>query len=154
MIPQQEWKWFGAAAHLCVGHWCRFHLATQVGNYLVSTVGEYWPERPVRESHALVHDKLWLSKHQHLRGDKFDAAYMERFGFETIGSERKYETMVFQAGTPCSRPECHCGLPELSGGELDMAGYNTAGDATRGHLAACKKWAKATRRRSKLRNAK
>lgn len=32
---------FGNAAHLIVGNWCRFHIATQIGEVLISTVGEY-----------------------------------------------------------------------------------------------------------------
>lgn len=135
-----DWKWFGTAAHLCVGHWCRFHLATQVGQYLVSTVGEYWPERPVREIHAEVHDGAWLAANRKLRGDAFDHAYMKRFGFENIGLERKYETMVFNAGEPCTSPDCNCGLPSTDGSALDFDGYNTAKDATNGHLRLCRKW--------------
>lgn len=34
-------KHFGTAGHLCVSESCRFHLCTQVGNVLVSTVGDY-----------------------------------------------------------------------------------------------------------------
>lgn len=42
-IPPQEWEWFGYAAHLCVADQCRFHLATLVGDRVVSTVGQYLP---------------------------------------------------------------------------------------------------------------
>jgi len=141
MVPRQEWEWFGHAAHLIVGRWCRFHLATKVGEYLVSTVGEFWPERPVREIHAEVHDPAWLAENVELKGDTFDHAYMKRFGFETIGYERKYETMVFHAGERCQVPDCGCGLPIPSDwGELDFSGYNDAGAATRGHLAMCEQW--------------
>lgn len=41
MINANEWEWFGNAAHFICGRWCRFHLATKVGKYLISTVGEY-----------------------------------------------------------------------------------------------------------------
>ena len=68
-----EWEWFGNAGHLCVSDQCRFHLATKVGDYLVSTVGEYYP------SHKNEND-----------------------GPETIGYDRLFETMVFKAGEPCS----------------------------------------------------
>lgn len=40
MIPHSEWKWFGLAAHSFFGHQCRFHMATVIGNLLVSTIGE------------------------------------------------------------------------------------------------------------------
>jgi len=138
------WRWFGHAGHLIVGEWCRFHLTTHVGDYLVSTVGEYWPERSVREIHAEVQDAAWLRKNQVLKGDAFDAAYMKRFGFATIGSDRVYETMVFRAGKKrCDDPKCKCGLPiPTDWGELDFAGYNNAGTATKGHRKLCRKWAR------------
>ena len=48
--------------------------------------------------------------------------------------------MVFRAGKPCVEKHCGCGLPAISGGELDFAGYNTAGDATKGHYRLVAKW--------------
>jgi hypothetical protein len=42
-------RWFGHAGHFICAEWCRFHLCTQVGPYLISTVGEYVPDAPVRE---------------------------------------------------------------------------------------------------------
>lgn len=38
---------FGFAGHLIVAEYCRFHLTTEVGSYLVSTVGAY--VKPGRE---------------------------------------------------------------------------------------------------------
>src|SRR5689334_22405875 len=140
-IPKQEWRWFGNAAHLCVSRWCRFHLATLVGDYLVSTVGEYFPERASREIHASVKDPKWLAANRHRKGDDFDFHYFKRFGFEEIGFGRTYETFVFRAGAPCMEEICgRCGLPGIDGSELDSEGYNNAGDATRGHMAMCEKW--------------
>lgn len=140
-MTTQQWQWFGQAAHFICGDKCRFHMATKVGRYLVSTVGEYWPERSSREIHAGVYDPTWLAANRHLLGDTFDAAYFKRFGYETIGCDRKYETMVFRAGSPCKRKGCGCGLPEINGSELDFKPYNDAGSARRGHLALCRKWA-------------
>jgi len=40
-IPESEWQWYGNAGHLCVGHRCEFRLTTEVGPYLISTVGEW-----------------------------------------------------------------------------------------------------------------
>lgn len=34
-------KYYGSAAHFILGDRCRFHLATEIGRYLISTVGEY-----------------------------------------------------------------------------------------------------------------
>lgn len=132
--------YYGHAAHFICAKDCRFHLATKVGKYLVSTVGELWPCRAVREIHAQSHDPAWLVKNAHLRGDHFDAAYMERFGFDTIGHNRKYETMVFKAGAPCTAKGCGCGLPSIDGSELDFLGYNDAGSAAKGHEKLCQKW--------------
>lgn len=140
-INESEWKWFGNAGHLCVGQWCRFHLCTQVGKYLVSTVGEYWPERSVREIHAHVHDPRWLANNSLRMGSDFDSAYMKRFGYEEIGSGRKYETFVFKAGEPCQTKECGCGLPSINGDELDTLVANEAGEATRNHREMCQKMA-------------
>lgn len=141
---RRNWKWFGHAGHFICARDCQFHLCTLVGKHLVSTVGEYWPDRQVREIHAQVHDQKWLNENRHLKGDTFDSAYMKKFGFETIGCDRKYETMVFLAGQPCDRKDCGCGLPEISGSELDFGGYNDAKAATEGHYKLCEKWARKT----------
>ena len=110
MIPTNEWKWFGTHGHFVCGHYCRFHLCTQVGKYLISSLGEY------------IHPR-------HSNGG------------EEIGCGRKYETMVFFAGEPCSEPSCNCGLPLIDGHEIDMNAYNVRGEANRGHLEMCKKYA-------------
>jgi hypothetical protein len=135
------WKWFGHAAHFICGDKCRFHMATHVGRYLVSTIGELWPERRVREINAEVHDPKWLGENIHLKGDYFDFAYMKRFGFEKVGCDRKYETFVFKAGKPCRVKDCMCGLPSIDGNELDSLLANDAGTATKNHRKMCAKWA-------------
>ena len=109
-VPISKWKWFGHAGHLCVGYMCRFHLTTQVGKYLISTVGDYYPK--------------W-------DGDR-----------QTIGCGRYFETMVFEAGSPCDLEDCHCGIPEINGNELDFDGYNEAGSAAAGHMRMCRKWSR------------
>jgi hypothetical protein len=145
-VPKDKWVWFGNAGHFICGRWCRFHLTTKVGPWLVSTVGEYWPERSTREIMAEIEDGAWFAANKHLRGDYFDHAYMQRFGYAEIGCDRKYETMVFRAGKPCVAERCGCGLPEIDGHELDMDSYNDAKAATLGHRAMCAKWATLTKR--------
>jgi hypothetical protein len=140
-VPESKWKWFGNAGHFICARDCQFHICTLVGEYLVSTIGEMWPERSVREVHAKVYNPTWLAENRHLKGDDFDAAYMGKFGYAEVGFSHKYETMVFKAGTPCTRAECNCGLPEIDGSALDFEGYNDAGAATRGHMEMCRKWA-------------
>lgn len=133
----KAWEWFGNAAHFICGFDCRFHLATLVNGYIVSTVGEYFPDEGSREI-------LASSKGIKLegRGDARKYDFMKKYGYEEIGCDRKYETMVFKAGPVCVRKGCACGLPEIDGSELDFSGYNDAGAATRGHMAMCKAWAK------------
>jgi len=47
-----KWIWMPHAGHLIVSSDCRFHLNTYVGGYIVSTVGEYFPDEGVREIFA------------------------------------------------------------------------------------------------------
>lgn len=135
-IPKDQWKWFGHPGHLIVAHDCQFHLCTQIGNYLISTVGEWMPGESVREIFAKSRGVVLKGK-----GDARYADYLTKIGFEDIGAGRKYETMVFKAGEPCQEPTCRCGKPEIDGHELDADSYNDAGSATRGHHAMCNKWA-------------
>lgn len=124
-VPRDEWQWFGHAAHFICGRWCRFHLATQVGPWLVSTVGQY--VHPRHGKGTEVGESAWLAKNPN---------------GEEIGFGRFYETMVFRAGEPCTAKDCGCGLPTLAdASEQDSSGYNDAGAATRGHYAMCDKWA-------------
>lgn len=43
-IPMSAWRWEGHAGHLIVSNRCRFHMHTRIGNYRISTIGDYWPE--------------------------------------------------------------------------------------------------------------
>jgi len=132
-IPASEWKWFGHAAHFICGRWCRFHLATQIGGFIVSTVGEYLPPESSRE-YTAARKGIPITG----RGEQAEAEYIRKVGYEEIGYGRKFETMVFRAGKPCSAPGCSCGLPELSPpNELDFEGYNTPGEAAAGHARLC-----------------
>lgn len=141
MTNESEWEWFGVAGHFICGYYCRFHLATKVGGYLVSTVGWYWPEQPIRLIHAEIHDPVWTRQNATLRGDAWDAAYMARFGYEEIGCDRLFETLVFVAGPPCARPGCVCGVPQIDGMELEARGYNDVAEAIQGHMELCREWA-------------
>lgn len=140
-IPREKWVWMPHAGHLCVGNYCQFHLTTRVGKYLISTLGEYWPDSQVRKIHADVHDVKWVRENSLLRGDAWDYAYMKRFGFETIGADRKYETMVFKA-TKVAKGKCAaCPFVMENPQDLDFNGYNTAEEAYKGHMKMCLKYA-------------
>jgi len=65
-IPADKWKWFGSPAHFIGSDSCRFHLATEVGEYVISTVGDYYP-------HGLASGEP-----------------------QEIGLNRKFETFVFR----------------------------------------------------------
>jgi len=134
MIDPKDWKWFGNAAHFICGPWCRFHLATLIGDTLVSTVGQYWPEREVRAIRAKTQGVTINGQ-----GDAWDADYMEKFGFMEIGYKRTFETMAFKVkpGKVCTAEECRCGMPEIIPNEIEFAGYDTAGEATQGHMEIC-----------------
>lgn len=43
-----SWQWYGSPAHFIGGYSCRFHLATKVGEYVISTVGDYDPSNSRR----------------------------------------------------------------------------------------------------------
>jgi len=142
-MSKDKWIWMPHTGHLIVGNQCRFHLNTYVNGYIISTVGEWWPERSSREIHAKVHDPKWLTENIHLRGDYFDAAYFKRFGFEEIGCDRIYETMVFNAMK--SKDKC-CPYKMKNPSCIDFDGYNDEGDAYKGHLKMCNKYDKLTAR--------
>ncbi len=129
-IPASEWKWFGESAHFICGRWCRFHLATQIGGFLVSTVGKYI--HPRHSGGKETSEMEWVADHQN---------------GEEIGCDRFYETMVFVAGKPCDHKECLCGMPEIASSELDFEGYQTPGAATAGHMRMCQLWATEKRHR-------
>ena len=66
-IPENKWEWYGLPAHLCVSAYCRFHLVTRIGKYVISTVGDYHPRNQAYDGPA-----------------------------EEIGFKRLYETYVFK----------------------------------------------------------
>lgn len=135
-VPVEEWKWFGNAGHLCVADRCRFHLCTQVGEFLVSTVGEYVPDSATCEILAACRKIVLEGK-----GNARRVRWLRQNGYEKLGAgDGTYETMVFVAGEPCAIPDCHCGLPQISGIELHGEWYTTAGDATEGHYRQCLRW--------------
>ena len=135
MSDRADWVWMPHAGHLIVGNDCRFHLTTCVGafRFIVSTVGDYLPD-------SMVRDILAESRGVALegRGDDRLADYMKKIGYETVGFDRKYETMVFKA---VSAENGCCPWAQESGEHLDMRGYNSPDDAAKGHLELCEEWA-------------
>jgi len=58
-IPHSEWKWGGVAAHLIVANDCRFHMVTQVGDYIVSSIGDYRPASKGGEMDTIGHERFY-----------------------------------------------------------------------------------------------
>jgi hypothetical protein len=110
-IPQSEWKWYGLAAHFICAHDCLFHMATQVGDHMISTVGDY-------------------------RQQEKGGGLSER---KEIGCGRTYETFVFATtGDVC---DCGCGMPSLNLSEIDSEAANDPATARANHMAMCEKYA-------------
>lgn len=124
MIEHRDWKWFGCPGHFICGCWCRFHLFTVIGPWMISTVGEY--VHPRHSNGNERDDKKWWN---------------ENWPGEDIGMDRKYETMVFRAGKPCNSETCMCGAPEVGSSELDFLPANTRVEATENHMQLCNHWA-------------
>lgn len=112
MITQDRWEWFGYAGHLCVAHYCRFHLCTRVGQYLISSVGDYYP--PHSESRETI----------------------------GAGEDSFYETYVFKIVGVCTAEGCGCGMPTTDGHEIEGIRSGTPGETQAIHLQMCRKYAK------------
>lgn len=135
VIPVLDWKWFGNAGHFIGGSDCRFHLCTLIGDILVSTVGQYFPDSDARDILAESREKPLEGKGDYRRAD-----WMKKFGYEDIGYQRKFETMAFKvSGRVCTAKDCDCGMPEIIPSEIGFDSYNDAGSATKGHVEICRK---------------
>jgi hypothetical protein len=77
---------------------------------------------------------------KHIVSTVGELQFSEKDGVKEIGMNRKYETMVFRARK--SKRQCCPYTISQSLREVDFKGYNTASDATIGHMELCKKWSK------------
>lgn len=94
----------GCAGHLIVAHKCHWRRHTQVGNYRVSTVGNYFPYR----------DKP-----------------RETIG---AGEHSFFETLVFETTDEQDPENESCGCRAVKDwSEIDGERYATAGEAQAGH---------------------
>lgn len=135
-IGPENWVWMPHPGHFICAQDCRFHLNTYVGGYIVSTVGELEPDMGVREIKARVRGIVLEGI-----GDARRADAMKKLGWDSIGCDRTYETMVFKARRGPKGQKEDCCPWRQSGSSLDFAGYNDAESARKGHLKLCKKWA-------------
>lgn len=145
-MKKDKWIWMPHPAHFICAKDCRFHLATYVGGYIVSTVGELWFERGSREIHASIYDKEWFAANQHLLGDMFDAAYFKRFGYEELHiGGWTYETMVFPAKrNKKEKGEMCCPWRAVTSDSKAEDVYKSSDDAYRGHMGMCNRFSKST----------
>ena len=114
MIEERDWKWFGFAGHFIGGNDCLFHLCTEVGEYLVSTVGDYRP---------------------------FGLEGRRQNESQEIGYNRLYETFVFSLENSelCS---CGCGIRKpVEMLEIDSLPASDATSARDNHMTMCRKYA-------------
>lgn len=110
-VPPSEWQWYGLAAHFICAADCLFHMATGIGEYVVSTVGDL--------------------RHREANGNRSER--------KEIGLDRMYETCVFETGG--SLCTCGCGMPDISGSEIDGLAANDPATARLNHMAMCAKYA-------------
>lgn len=134
-----DWVWMPHAGHFIGSNYCRFHLATYIHGYLISTVGEYFPSDGVREI-------ICQTRGIHLegRGEEREEDFLNKVGFEKIGYDRTYETMVFKAKLLDEHSCCPYRAEDLI--DVDFAGYNDPADAYLGHIKMCRKWAEAEKK--------
>ncbi len=94
----------GCAGHLIVASRCRWKRHTQVGNYRVSSIGDYYPDRD--------------SKRKTIGA----------------GPDVFFETMVFETLDSQDDDNEGCGCHTVKNwSEIDGTRYATAGEAQRGH---------------------
>lgn len=137
VMKRENWVWMPHGAHFICARDCKFHLATYVGGYIVSTVGEMVPDAPVRERFASSRGVTLEGQ-----GDARLADYMRKVGYQEIGFGRKYETMVFRAVARDPGPETDCCPWRVSDfSEIEVRGYNDPVSATKGHYELCAEYA-------------
>src|SRR5262252_4516621 len=121
-MKREDWVHMPHGAHFIGMSSCRFRLATFVGNYIVSTVGEYVPDLVVLEIFAKTR-----GIDLHGKGVERAADFLAQHGPVEIGFGRLYETMVFPArkATP-EEAICGCDYRISDYAEVDMEGYNDA----------------------------
>ncbi len=132
---KNNWIWMPHPAHFICARDCKFFLATKVGKYIVSTVGEYLPNSAVQEIFNETRNLKLEGK-----GDEREADFLKKNGFEEIGLDRTYETMVFKA-QKMQKDGCgSCPYRIDVKKEADFMGYNDGKSAYKGHLKFCRKY--------------
>ena len=113
MIPVYKWKWQGHPGHFISANKCMFRMSTVVGKYLISTIGEYYPNLGNTRGEEVVREPIG-----------YDGQY--------------YETYIFTVG----ESEMECGCAQVSDWcEIDGKRTSTAKEANLTHMEMCYKYA-------------
>lgn len=59
MILREEWKWFGMPLHFICSDDCRWHKATQIGEYIVSSVGDMKSPLSPKRGYEIGHNRSY-----------------------------------------------------------------------------------------------
>lgn len=124
-MKKEKWIWMPHAAHFIGGNYCRFKLATYVGKYIVSTVGEWEKDE---------YEKKW----DYIDEDEKNSP------FKYINAIGPYETMVFKAKRSNEKHADYkcCPYDIIVQEEVETLSYKTATEAYKGHKKLCNKWSK------------
>lgn len=141
MTKKDKWLWMPHPAHFICARDCKFFLATKVGKYIISTVGEYFPDSRVRAIFAECRGIKIEGK-----GDEYDYNYMKKIGFEELHADKTfYETMVFKAVKVPKNDKRSCeSCPFRIDVQkcFDEVHYKTSAEAMKGHYKLCAKFSK------------
>lgn len=106
----------GCAGHFICSSSCRFRRHTQIGNYRISTVGDYYYSPTGRDED-------------------------EKRKTVGIGKKDFFETMVFKTSRKRASGNDGCGCRHVEDwGGLEQIRYATAGQAQRGHEKIVEKY--------------
>ncbi len=134
-MKKEDWTWMPHPTHFICSNYCRFVLATEVGGYIISTVGEYVPDSNLRDVLAGCRGITLKGK-----GDERERDWIKKNGFENLSGEgQTYETMVFSS---LKTKNNECCPYQIVLPDVDSRRYKYAGDAYKGHLKLCEKWSK------------
>ena len=135
-VTRDQWIWMPHPAHFICARDCKFFLATKVGDVIVSTVGEYFPDSQIRKIFANSRGVEIEGK-----GDEYDYNYIKKMGYEDLHHEGwKYETMVFKA-EPMPENGCRaCAFKIIVSDSKEEEWYKTAEEAVAGHYKLCEKY--------------
>lgn len=118
MIPASEWIWHGHPLHLSVHRRCQFRMGTEIGDFVVSTIGEY-------ELEGGGYDTLGIDPHSF-----YETMVFRKTGhFEGILPDRRGADTL--SGTKC--------CPDITGDDLFCERYSNSVSARVGHMLTCQR---------------